>query len=586
MNDSSAPSRASGKITRLAAGLGILLIAGALGFWADRFFLTKPQSQPPVVADGSTRVTAVEREFRRKQGQLTADSLVALQDEEDRLTSQVRIWEQVRNLTAAEAGALARNLLANGKGDYNFKAASVYQVVVARWAELAPREAAEFVPSAEEGQFLFNGVFAVMPRLVPNDLPAAEKMIKALPTHSRGNAWQHFYGAWARTDPAAAAADYATRGLTDEDTLAAVIAGRWAQTDPKAALAWSRTLQNEKIRAEALTATLSGALRTDPASGRAFLEQESDPAQRRVLAGALATAWMAKDAPGARAWIESLTDPAEKAEAVVAAAARLVSTSPTEALAFLSKLPESAERKQKLDAFLEKTLFPSGPRVIASGASKAILAMLKEQPELASPEFLNKHADALARDDPKAAMEVAQKLPDRPVGEKLQEAAFKNWVMREPAEASQVIENLSDAEQRTKLSAQLVESWGSRDFPAALAWARARPEGESEDALEKLITRHSHRNPVQSAAALTEWLATAPAVADDPRYQGVHEAISSGWAERDPTAAAAWATQLPPGENRRRAVSTIARQWQQQSEPQAKAWIDSLPAADRPKPAK
>jgi hypothetical protein len=99
----------------------------------------------------------------------------------------------------------------------------------------------------------------------------------------------------------------------------------------------------------------------------------------------------------------------------------------------------------------------------------------------------------------------------------------------------------------------LAQRWASEDFPAALAWARSRPDNDQRaKSLTRLALVQAQSDPVNAAALVASEMAPG-ANQDDAILIVLHT-----WAGKDLTAATAWVNQFPEGPLRERSAYELA----------------------------
>lgn len=151
-------------------------------------------------------------------------------------------------------------------------------------------------------------------------------------------------------------------------------------------------------------------------------------------------------------------------------------------------------------------------------------------------------AGAIARQDPRTALNLALRLP---VG------------------AS-----------RDGLLAYCVANWSVTDFNAAANWIRGQPEEPMRD---MLAARLATQEAVKDAPRAAEFVMAA-LPAGDARNRSLSQVLRF-WAAASPADAAGWALRLPDGDGKRIAVDTVAETWARKDRSAAKAWVSSLRGA-------
>jgi hypothetical protein len=182
-----------------------------------------------------------------------------------------------------------------------------------------------------------------------------------------------------------------------------------------------------------------------------------------------------------------------------------------------------------------------------------------------------------------------------------------SWSLLEPDAASKFMDDLghskNDYDSASNARSDVAYNWGTLDPSSALDWV-AKQAGKDfidSDNLNNSVIRGWCRRDISSAAAYvvqrldepagaqmassvvtamfdhnvedaTNWISQMPT--GDPRNQA-ESTIAQMWAEKDPAAASKWVGALPANEQAN-VASTIARSWVDSNWPEASRWIDTL----------
>jgi hypothetical protein len=113
----------------------------------------------------------------------------------------------------------------------------------------------------------------------------------------------------------------------------------------------------------------------------------------------------------------------------------------------------------------------------------------------------------------------------------------------------------------------------NRDLRAELESIRAETHpGMRSEGLSRLSTTFGG---VDIEAALSQLIWQD---ADDRVIQEFSQSLIQRWAESDPAAAAAWATNLPAGKFQKQMIGGVAIAWANVALPEAREWVNHLPA--------
>ncbi len=120
-----------------------------------------------------------------------------------------------------------------------------------------------------------------------------------------------------------------------------------------------------------------------------------------------------------------------------------------------------------------------------------------------------------------------------------------------------------------EVSRRVATHWASNDGPAAIAWLRSRPAGNSRD----LLLTSAYRSWLEAdRVAATQWIADGNLDSDFAHIVVTH---AVALAREDPEAAIAWASALPDSPQRQRSLRAIGRIWLRREPAAAALWLES-----------
>lgn len=162
--------------------------------------------------------------------------------------------------------------------------------------------------------------------------------------------------------------------------------------------------------------------------------------------------------------------------------------------------------------------------------------------------------------------------------------AMESWVQTDPEAPRRYIASIADADQRRFQTKYITGVYLRRDPAEAMKVA-----DESTDPVmragaaahvARTLTRHPENRPYQ---ALAGWLGgRAPS---DAAYHDAVGVLASSWVTEDPAAATAWATGLPEGPARARALRELTGSWAGGDPEGAGRWLNTQPASPDLDPA-
>jgi len=118
--------------------------------------------------------------------------------------------------------------------------------------------------------------------------------------------------------------------------------------------------------------------------------------------------------------------------------------------------------------------------------------------------------------------------------------------------------------------------------PSRAAQPLGKPDGSPQipsppQTFSSALGKLAHHYPAETARLLADQLTPE----STPTIMGPLTRSAAYWASEDPTAAAAWARSLPPGEARAWAAVNVFEQWTQIDTTAASKWWESLPVEER-----
>ncbi|MSU35074.1 MAG: hypothetical protein EXS36_08155 [Pedosphaera sp.] len=502
---------------------------------------------------------------------------------------------------------------------------------------------------------------ALRKRWVREDLAAALGHAGSLPSHGgRANALRAVYTAWAGLEPAAALESAKARPQTDNRlALIRSVLQVLAQSDPERALREIRALKISRFD-DLVRETLVSLARTDPVA--AMQELAGWPLDKRfqALEGVLVE-WIRNDADAAVAWCESRPSEFERKVSLAQASRAISATDPERAMKLALKLGTG---DLTLDALSQAFQAWCGQDLIAAeqwlqaqpageirrkSLAEFVRAAVTQDPALAaryldskaSPEDRVEVGGFLAaqwgRLDPIAASAWVEGLPAGPARDRALSQLLNAEAETDPAGTIQKVLHLPASLQKNALG-MVFRAWQERDPDAAIAWLEQQPmstlsEAISQDTLESLAERdpRSAARLLLSLSSLDRqvgWIDNIVvrwAISDMPGAVEFASGLPDGtvkdkalrtvadwWSESDPKAAlefsvglpdgearrdilnnvvriaasqgaqtaADWVQELPPGEGKDQALKSVAKEWSQQNPKAALTWIETLPAGE------
>lgn len=464
-------------------------------------------------------------------------------------------------------------------------------------------------------------------RLDPRDFGEFLDNLRLLPAHAaQGLASRAVLRRWVAHDPTAALHWCVAR----DPNLVAGVLDEWARQTPPDQLAQFLDQVPAGQRAQAIPSVFNALASSDPEAAMQFLSQPITAESIHRLDRALRHLanqdpdWLLKRA-------ESLPDHVQ-AQARKAVAQSMAETDAAEAAAWAAAQPDRSELLRSLAD--RKDADPSLIAAIASlpheEQSGMYLPMYNWDPTRAPAmiDAIVAHRDqfgnsmlrnllegaanyAVRADDPGA---LANQLLALGTESSFDVNGFASqWAQRSPEAARAWAASLADETQRRDALTAIdttvnppTENLGpSSAEKLAQAFTRGNPQeihrllavGEAER-LQALDAGFSQMlQPADSArdfsrsswrqmtlrypAEAAQWLSKNVETENFEKWSQPLTTTAAAWAAESPRAAAEWAAALPPGETRAWAAANVIGQWKRFDEPAARAFLETLPEAER-----
>jgi len=433
----------------------------------------------------------------------------------------------VKQLSAKECRA-ALDLFRNFRED---ESAILQRTVARRWANLDAENLLDSLPSIRDGtlgRLLAEEGSRVLVKRDPES--ALRKLSRSLPGAHRLILAHALLPALAEQDPARAGA-FLTKHpeFARDENVFRIVASHWAQKNSLEALAWAESLPAGRSRSEAIKAVGSTWAQHDPAAVAAEISRNRDRWDGDTIK-AMALSWSKMDPRAAMAWIDGLP----KAD------------------------QEAAWSRFRLDV-----------RQLGTDATLELLSAVPSEQRRA--EMASQIASELARENPRAAMAWAERLPEGELRTRALRPALDQLAASNPVEAVGYVASLPAGDGRTDLLRRAVASWAVRDTDAAMAWTRQLPAGWERDEVFSEAARGLREFDLARAARLSEMIDNV-----GTRHHVIQE-IAGQWARTDGAAAAQWLGQMPDAATQVESHYSVARHWGLTDMEGSANWINSLP---------
>ena len=369
----------------------------------------------------------------------------------------------------------------------------------------------------------------------------------------------------ARTDPAKAlVAAMSVPNAHAAIELADPLFKDWLKKDATGAWAWANNLPDGLGRNRLLSDSLAAGAKTDPATSAAYILQISSQQGTEAIyrqAAKDVAAGLAKTDPAAMAkFLSQLPEGPAKAGALRAGADQIAKTDPKAAADLLAAARPSIDAGEGLASVLSEWGKKDMPSAIAYAS------VLPGNEETRAMTLL---VPALARTDPKSAIDVASKLNDpqvtatllyelpkdlkietadqaiaaaAPMPDSIKFGFLENYagdvVEKDPQSATRLLQQLPEGQVRNGALDSVVYALNRKDFATAQAYVNQVPAGSERDSGIATLINLSYHQPDRAMQLALGYYGDQIRSVQLPY-------LYSRWFKADPTAAQAWLSTAP-----------------------------------------
>ena len=187
---------------------------------------------------------------------------------------------------------------------------------------------------------------------------------------------------------------------------------------------------------------------------------------------------------------------------------------------------------------------------------------------------------------PSTAPELIAYLTEHPDKDLLSECKNKfldpliaSWSSLDPEAAANFMDSLGDTKNSLKSTARenIAYNWGTLDPSAALEWVRNQGDKDyinSDPLYDDVIRGWCRANLPEASAYVAQHL-------DEPNGPGAASSVVAAMFERDPDQATSWLSNMPSGQSKSDAETTIAQIWAEKDPTAASRWVAALPVNEQ-----
>ncbi len=437
-----------------------------------------------------------------------------------------------------------------------------------------------------------SGAMQAVVRAVAEERPRrAVEMAQALSEEGVGGnqSWlfQNIFQTWANSEPEAARK--AALALPDGQDKVHALSGamqEWMADDPMAALNWLDSLPTDGTVYHSRKQVFNNLLNRDFDTAKAFIEQRTDPLERREILsnmyfGNFAWRMDFEEIRGVFDWLGSVSTGQTYDQKVSNLVQTMVDVDPERARDFVLDLPPGNARMNALGQFASKLAErdPAMAIAFAEGLeyedekNRALMNMgwqlsrhgIESAAELIASSTDPKVQERLAQRmtgewskyDREGALAWAESLENERARTDALRPVFDNWLQADPQGALDYLQNsLEENEQRNFLR-NAFGQWTREDPATAVAWLDRLPES-LEDQRPDLFGQVTNYYVQHDPLAASEWIASLD---EGPERDRSVETLVNDISRTDPEAGFIWAATVGDDNRRRNTLNNSVREW-------------------------
>ncbi len=331
---------------------------------------------------------------------------------------------------------------------------------------------------------------------------------------------------------------------------------QWIRSDVDGATRWALQLQPGAVRNSSIRTAILEISSENPERALT-LASHLGPMEAGPSTGSIFRSWAEIDPAAAAARAAELTQGQPRSMALEAIARRWVQDDPEAALGWARALESPVERRRMLESTALEWSYNS---------PAAAFRTFVDSEELPLGTF-SSIAATWVRQEPLAATERIEALPEGPRRQAALRAAASEMAMEHPHEAARLADLLPSGSTRASVLESVAFEMTADDAQAAATWAEGIDgDEERQGALTRVVSSWVEQD-VEAASAYVERM---PAGAE---RDGAVTEMMWVWGRHDPAAAARW-LQRHGGDER--AVGEVTRAWAELDPERASRWASTL----------
>ena len=380
--------------------------------------------------------------------------------------------------------------------------------------------------------------------------------MEAQPEQQRWGMQHMLFGAWAKTD--VAAAYQAAQGLENSQMRSSAVQAvirTVAEQSSSRALEMVASIEDYRMRSSSIQSIIQTVAQKDPQAAIAIAEAKAASGELRNAShiySQIFSQWEQRDPAGARQAALAMKDGAAKVQALSGALQQWASTDPMQALQWLDSLPVDGSvynsRKQVFSRILNQD-FDTAKAFIESESDPV------ERREILSNLHFNNHAWSKSYEEIESLFDWVGTVATGSTYDQKVSGVVRSMAESDPDRAMEFMLQMRPGNARMSALGSIASKMAERDPMAALAFAQGL---EYEDERKRALSSMSWQLTRQGGEAAR---AMVGGDADPMLQRQVAGQMVAEWTKYDRPAALAWVESLADDQARNNSVGKILNHW-------------------------
>jgi hypothetical protein len=367
------------------------------------------------------------------------------------------------------------------------------------------------------------------------------------------------YQKWVEQDPSAALAHALAQKGKNRTSALSIALSAWGTKEPYETIAWMEGHGNSKETQSGAYAAMRAIAGEDPAAALALFEKYRKSLMPGTNSGFLYSIWAEKDPRAAATSAMTIPNAQDRDYALQALASTWANEDPQAAWKWGNEL----ERARDRDAVLRSVI---GAIVGEGDTTRAIAFLETMEPGRGRNSALERIVSSLAATDPEAAFDLARTQSGNGQSGQVYSSLFYTWARTDPERAFEAaLDGLDPGEARNSAIQNVINEAAGRDVNLAREML-SKLDSETMRHCIYSVARAIARNDVTGAIA---WAAELPG---GDAKGNAYSTILSEWAHDDPKAACAFGRGIADEALRDRSLQSALGRWANDDAVEAMIW--------------